>query len=459
MGVIKNALRAFLITPIPIAGTIGAHMRAVDIIIKKRDHAELSREEIEFFVQGFTRGEISDYQVSAWAMAVLLNGMSDRETTDLTMAMVHSGETLDLSGVVPVAVDKHSTGGVGDKTTLVAEPIVAGCGLAVGKMSGRGLGFSGGTLDKMESIPGYRVNLSRDEFLQQLRTLGLVLTGQSGDLAPADGKLYALRDVTGTVQSIALIASSVMSKKIAAGAQAIVLDVKVGVGAFMENLEDARKLSRLMVAIGKLSGRQVVALLSDMNQPLGNAVGNALEVKEAIATLHGQGPADFSEHCLTVASHLLVLGKKAASLEEARAMAEASLAEGRAWQAFRQLVIAQGGDVSYVDQPEKLPMSTLVETVTAARSGYLLGIHAREVGETAVELGAGRARKGDAIDYAVGMVIHHKVGDFVAAGEPLFTVYANQPEKLEAAKERLLAAHQWSEVPCQPLPLFYGVIQ
>jgi pyrimidine-nucleoside phosphorylase len=238
-----------------------------------------------------------------------------------------------------------------------------------------------------------------------------------------------------------------------------VLDVKVGVGAFMENLEDARKLSRLMVAIGQLSGRQVVALLSDMNQPLGNAVGNALEVKEAIATLHGQGPADFSEHCLTVASHLLVLGKKAASLGEARAMAEASLAEGRAWQAFRQLVIAQGGDVSYVDQPEKLPAAPLVETVTASRAGYLIGIHAREVGETAVELGAGRARKGDAIDYAVGMVIHHKVGDFVAAGEPLFTVYANQREKLEAAKERLLAAHQWSEVSCQPLPLFYGVIQ
>jgi len=434
-------------------------MRAVDIIIKKREHGELSQAEIEFFVQGFTKGEIADYQVSAWAMAVLLNGMSERETTDLTLAMVHSGETIDLSGVVPIAVDKHSTGGVGDKTTLVAEPIVAGCGLAVGKMSGRGLGFSGGTLDKLESIPGYRTNLSREEFLQQLKTIGLVLTGQSGDLAPADGKLYGLRDVTGTVQSIPLIASSVMSKKIAAGAQAIVLDVKVGVGAFMETLPDARKLSKLMVAIGKLSGRRVVALLADMNQPLGCAVGNALEVKEAIDTLHGHGPADFSEHCLTIASHLLLLGRKAETLGAARGMAEESLAKGKAWKAFRQLVIAQGGDVSYIDQPEKLPVATFIETVRAEREGYLLGIHAREVGETSVELGAGRAKKSDAIDHAVGILVHHKVGDFVAAGQPLFTLHANHRTRLEAARVRLLAAHQWSDEPCPALPLFYEVIQ
>jgi pyrimidine-nucleoside phosphorylase len=326
-------------------------------------------------------------------------------------------------------------------------------------MSGRGLGFSGGTLDKMESIPGYRTNLSREEFLHQLKTLGLVLTGQTGDLAPADGKLYGLRDVTGTVQSIPLIASSVMSKKIAAGAQAIVLDVKVGVGAFMENLEDARQLSKLMVAIGRLSGRKVIALLSDMNQPLGNAVGNALEVKEAIATLHGAGPADFREHCLTVASHLLVLGHKAAALDEARRMAEESLAQGRAWNAFHQLVAAQGGDVRYVDQPDLLPKASLIETVQADREGYLLGIHAREVGETSVELGAGRSKKTDPIDYAVGIEVHHKVGDFVRRGEALFTVHANRQDGLEAAKIRLLAAHQWSEQPCQPLPLFYGVIQ
>ena len=434
-------------------------MRAVDIIIKKRDRGELSQEEINFFVQGFTQGEISDYQVSAWAMAVLLNGMSDRETTDLTMAMVHSGEMLDLSGVVPIAVDKHSTGGVGDKTTLVVEPVVASCGLAVGKMSGRGLGFSGGTLDKMESIPGFRTNLTREEFLAQLKSLGLVLTGQTSDLAPADGKLYALRDVTGTVQSIPLIASSVMSKKIAAGAQAIVLDVKVGLGAFMQTLSEARHLARLMVAIGSLSGRQVVALLSDMNQPLGNAIGNALEVTEAVNTLHGKGPDDFTEHCLTVASQMLVLGKKAEGIESARLMAESALASGQAWQAFRDLVIAQGGDVNYVDHLELLPTAPLIETVAAPLAGHICAINAREIGETAVELGAGRARKTDLIDHAVGIVVHRKVGDFVPAGEALFTIYANRQDRLESAKTRILAAYQWSDVACPPLPLFYDVIK
>ncbi len=433
-------------------------MRAVDIIIKKRDHEELTAEEIQFFIQGITSGEIRDYQASAWAMAVLLNGMSERETTDLTLAMANSGETLDLSSVVEIAVDKHSTGGVGDKTTLVVEPLVAACGLPVGKMSGRGLGFSGGTLDKMESIPGYRTDLSREEFLEQLAKVGLVLTGQSGDLAPADGKLYALRDVTGTVPSIPLIASSIMSKKIAAGAQAIVLDVKVGVGAFMETLEDARVLAKLMVAIGALSGRRTVALLSDMNQPLGHAVGNALEVKEAIDTLHGDGPEDFREHCLVAAAHLLVLGKKAVDLEAARTMAEAALKDGRAWEMFRTLVKAQGGDVRFVDEPERLPAAKLVEVVAAVGSGYLKVIDAREVGETSVELGAGRARKEDAIDHGVGIVIHHKVGDFVQKGEPLFTIHANDAKKLMQARERLLKAHELSEGACEPLPLFYQVI-
>lgn len=434
-------------------------MRAVDIIIKKRDRAELTGDEIDFFIDGLTHGSIPDYQASAWAMAVLLNGMTERETTDLTLAMAHSGETLDLTGVVPVAVDKHSTGGVGDKTTLVVEPIVASCGLPVGKMSGRGLGFSGGTLDKMESVPGYRTNLTREEFLHQLKQIGLVLTGQSGDLAPADGKLYALRDVTGTVPSIPLIASSIMSKKIAAGAQAIVLDVKVGVGAFMETLEDARRLAALMVAIGRLSGRKTVALLSDMNQPLGEAVGNALEVREAIDTLHGSGPADFREHCLIVASHMLNLGQKAPNLQFARQMAEEALESGQAWTLFRQLVHAQGGDLAYVDDPERLPRAALVETVSAARAGYLSGINAREVGETSVELGAGRARKEDLIEHSVGIVIHHKVGDRVEKGQPLFTIHANDPAKLKKARARLLAAHQWSDSPCDPLPLFYGVIE
>jgi pyrimidine-nucleoside phosphorylase len=437
----------------------GNLMKAVDIIIKKRDRKALSREEIEFFVQGFTRGEIPDYQVAAWAMAVMLNGMTEQETTDLTLAMAHSGEVLDLSEVVPIAVDKHSTGGVGDKTTLVVEPLVAACGLPVGKMSGRGLGFSGGTLDKIESIRGFRTDLSKEEFIHHLRTYRLVLTGQTGDLAPADGKLYALRDVTGTVPSIPLIASSIMSKKIAGGAQAIVLDVKVGVGAFMETLEDARQLAKLMVAIARLSGRKAVAVLSDMNQPLGYAVGNALELREAIDTLHGNGPEDFFEHCMEIASHMLVIGGKVQDLREGRDLAEEALREGRAWQQFRTLVQAQGGDVSMVDHPEKLPVAPFIEEVYAGQEGYLSAVNAREVGETSVDLGAGRTKKGDPIDHAVGIVVHHKVGDFIRRGDLLFTIHANDPTKIVKAKERLMAALSWSTAPVQPLPLFYGVIQ
>ena len=430
-------------------------MRAVDIIIKKRDRGELTREEIRFFADGIAAGSIPDYQVSAWAMAVLLNGMTPRETTDLTLAMAQSGEVLDLSGVVKIAVDKHSTGGVGDKTSLVVLPAVAACGLSVGKMSGRGLGFSGGTLDKMESIPGYRVNLSTEEFERQLKEIGLVLCGQSKDLAPADGKLYALRDVTGTVQSIPLIASSVMSKKIAGGAQAIVLDVKVGNGAFMNNLKDARMLADLMVKIGELAGRKVVALLSDMNQPLGCAVGNALEVREAIDTLRGGGPDDFREHCLRVAAHMLVLGEVAADEQAGRALAEQSLADGSARAKFRQLVGAQGGDVSYVDDPAKLPRAALVRAVDAPRSGSLSQVQARSVGEASVALGAGRAQKGDSVDHAVGFVIHHKVGDRVEKGEPLFTVHASDQKRLDAAIATVLAAHVIVDHPVPPLPLFY----
>lgn len=433
-------------------------MKAVDVIIHKRDCKVLSHDEIVYFVKGIASGEIPDYQVSAWAMAVLLNDMTEQETADLTMAMAHSGDVLDLSEAVPLAVDKHSTGGVGDKTTLVVEPTVAACGLPVGKMSGRGLGFSGGTLDKMESIRGFRTDLSTDEFIEQLRDHGLVLTGQTADLAPTDGKLYALRDVTGTVPSIPLIASSIMSKKIAGGAQAIVLDVKVGNGAFMETLDDARKLARLMVAIARLSGRKAIALLSDMNQPLGFAVGNALEVKEAIATLHGQGPADFYEHCLFVASQLLLIGGKAADLETARGMAENALSSGKAFEYFRMLVRLQGGDVNMVDNPDLLPAAELVETVDALRNGYLAGIHAREVGETAVDLGAGRARKEDQIHPGVGIIVHHKIGDRVERGQPLFTIHASGQAKLDQARARLLAAHTWSDQPVEALPLFYGVI-
>ena len=430
-------------------------MRAVDIISKKRDRKELSKEEIIFFVEGFTRGEIPDYQASAWAMAVLLNGMTARETTDLTLAIARSGDTLDLSDVVDIAIDKHSSGGVGDKTTLVVLPVAAACGLPVGKMSGRGLGFSGGTLDKLESIPGFRVNLTTEEFKKQLGEIGMVLSGQSADLAPADGKLYALRDVTGTVPSTPLIASSIMSKKIAAGAQAIVLDVKLGLGAFMPTVEAARELGARMVAIGELAGRKTIALLSDMNQPLGHAVGNALEVVEAIDALHGGGPADFREHCLHVSAQMLVLGERAENLEVARDMAEKVIADGRAFAKFRELVIAQGGDVSYVGHPEKLPKAKWIETVNAPRSGNLAQIHARLVGEAAVALGAGRATKKDLIDHAVGFVIHHKVGDSLQAGEPLFTIHANDEKLLAQAREDVLKAHLFSDEPVSALPLFY----
>lgn len=434
-------------------------MRAVDIIAKKRDRLELSDEEINFFIQAYAEGEVPDYQAAAWAMAVLLNGMSSRETKDLTMAMVNSGDKIDLTGVVPIAVDKHSTGGVGDKTTLVVEPTVAACGLPVGKLSGRGLGYSGGTLDKMESIPGYRTNLSKAEFLNQLASVGLVLTGQTGDLAPADGKLYALRDVTATVPSIPLIASSVMSKKIAAGAQCIVLDVKIGEGTFIKTEQEARELSKLMVSIAQLANRKVVALLSDMNQPLGQAVGNALEVKEAIDTLHGEGPRDFRDHCLEVAGHMLALGGLAGDEDEGRELSLNAIQDGRAWEKFRLLVKTQGGKVAYIDQPQLLPSAALVETVHAPSSGYLSQVHARIIGETAVFLGAGRARKEDPIDHAVGIVIHHKVGDYINAGQPLFTMHVNNREYLDEARQALLKAHRWSQEPVDPLPLFYGVVR
>jgi pyrimidine-nucleoside phosphorylase len=430
-------------------------MRAVDIIIKKRDKQELTLAEIEFFIKSFISGEVADYQASALLMAIVLNGMTPRETTDLTLAMANSGHMLDLSDVVDWAVDKHSSGGVGDKTSLAVLPIVAACGLPVGKMSGRGLGFSGGTLDKLESIPGYRVDLTTEEFKHQLKEKGIVLTGQSLDLAPADGKLYALRDVTGTVQSIPLIASSIMCKKLAAGAQAILLDVKTGLGAFMETLGEARELANLMVDIGQMAGRDVTALLSDMNQPLGNAVGNSLEVIEAIKTLQDNGPQDFLEHCIHVSAHMLVLGKRARDVTEGRAMVEKSIADGSAFEKFRVLVQAQGGDVSYVEDTSKFPRAAYVEVVESVQNGYISQIHARSVGEAAVLLGAGRARKGDPIDHAVGFLIHHKVGDQVEKGEALFTVHANDEEKLSEARERVLSAHTFSEEPVERLPLFY----
>ncbi len=430
-------------------------MHMVEIIEKKRDGKALSTEEIKFFVQGYTQGTIPDYQVAALLMAIVLRGMDDRETRDLTMAMARSGEMLDLSEIAPIVVDKHSTGGVGDKVSLVVAPAVAACGLPVGKMSGRGLGFSGGTLDKLESIPGYRTDLTVEEFKAQLRRIGIVLTGQSANLAPADGKLYALRDVTGTVPSIPLIVSSIMSKKIAAGADAIVLDVKMGSGAFMKTLEDAARLAEGMVRIGREVGRKVTALISDMNQPLGFAVGNALEVKEAIETLHGGGPEDFREHCLTVAGEMLFLGEKAADESEGRRMIEAVIADGRAWEKFRQLVEAQGGDVAYIEEPERLPTARLIETVEAEAKGYLAHVQADEIGMAVVALGGGREKKGDPIDHAVGVVMHVKVGEAVEPGKPLFTVHANDAAKLAEAKRRILAAMTFREEPTPALPLFY----
>lgn len=434
-------------------------MRAVNVIEKKRDGEALTREEIEFFVQGFSRGDIPDYQASAWAMAVLIQGMTPRETADLTLAMAASGDQIDLSEVVDLAVDKHSTGGVGDKTTLVVEPVVSACGVPVGKMSGRGLSFTGGTLDKMESVPGYRVDLSTEEFIQQLQSVGLVLSGQTGDLAPADGKLYALRDVTGTVPSIPLIASSIMSKKIAGGAQAIVLDVKVGSGAFMETPEEAEELAEAMVEIGDHAGRQTVAVISDMNQPLGRAVGNSLEVIEAIETLRGGGPEDFREHALVIASHMLILAGAADDLGSAKSRAQEALETGAAFEKFKQLVAAQDGDVDAVEDPGRLPKAQVQQVVEAPDGGYLRQIDAKEVGLTVVELGGGREKKGEPIDHSVGVLVYTNVGDRIEAGEPLFEVHASESGMAQRAGQRLMDAVEIVSEPVEPLPLFYGTYQ
>ena len=433
-------------------------MRAVDIIIKKRDKQELTEEEITFFINGYTSGTIPDYQASALAMAILLNGMTAEETKHLTLAMAHSGDILDLSDVVPVAVDKHSTGGVGDKTTLVVAPAVAACGLPVGKMSGRGLGFSGGTLDKLESIPGYRVDLTTDEFVKQLKEIGIVITGQSVDLAPADGKLYALRDVTGTVQSIPLIASSIMSKKIAAGAQAIVLDVKVGSGAFMKNLSDAVELGSMMVEIAKLAQRKAIAVLSDMNQPLGLAVGNSLELIEAIDTLNGKGPEDFRKHCIEISSYMMMLGNAAKTKDEATAKIISVLENGEAMEKFLQLVHAQGGDTRYIENPELFPKASIIEIVKASQEGFIESLDARKIGEAAVVLGAGREKKGDSIDHAVGIVIKNKVGEFVHKGDMLFEIHAENEKRLNDAKRMVLDAYTFSTERVEPLPKIYQVL-
>ena len=433
-------------------------MRAVDIIERKRDGMTLSAEQIDFFIQGFSQGQIPDYQAAAWLMAIVLKGMDRQETIDLTMAVVRSGEQLDLRDVAPFVADKHSTGGVGDKTTLVVAPLAAAAGVPIAKISGRGLGFTGGTLDKLESIPGFRVDLTIDEFQRQLETIGLVVTGQSPQLAPADGKLYALRDVTATVDSLPLIASSIMSKKIAAGANGIVLDVKVGHGAFMETEEEALELANLMVDIGHGVGRKVRSVISDMNQPLGCTVGNALELKEALDTLHGKGPADLRQHCTTMASQMLLLSGEVRDEAEAKSHLEQLLDGGLALEKFRAWISAQGGDLDYVDEPSKLPAARFCKEVTAPRTAYVASLDAREVGLTAVLLGGGRAKKGDMVDPAVGIVLQAKIGDRVQEGQPLLTIHANDGAKLSGASQRLLAAYGFSDEPVAPPRLIHRIV-
>jgi len=436
-------------------------MQMDELIEKKRDGHAMTESEIRFFIGGYTAGDIPDYQMAALLMAIYFRGMNRAETVNLTMAMAQSGDMLDLSDICDYALDKHSSGGVGDKTSLVVLPLVASFGLPIAKMSGRGLGATGGTVDKLESISGFNVNLSEAEFRRVAREAGIVIAGQSKSLAPADGKIYALRDVTGTVASRPLIASSIMSKKLAAGASGIVLDVKLGRGAFMKTLEEARALATVMVQIGVDAGRDMVALLSDVNQPLGVAVGNALEVAEAVRTLRGEGPADFHQHCVEVAAHMLRLaggGERWSELAEARAEADRVLKAGVAYEDLRRMVEAQGGDVSQIDDPRKLPQAKLRYNLHARASGYLAAILADQIAWATLTLGAGRRAKDDEIDHAVGIEVHCNVGDSLTAGDLLMTIHANDETTLKAAVDELGDAVEYSQSPVEPLPLFHGVV-
>ncbi|NMH73996.1 pyrimidine-nucleoside phosphorylase [Bacillus sp. RO2] len=432
-------------------------MRMVDLIQKKRDGKELTTEEIQFIVTGFTDGSIPDYQMSAFSMAIFFQGMSDQERADLTMAMVHSGDTIDLSAIEGIKVDKHSTGGVGDTTTLVLAPLVAAVGVPVAKMSGRGLGHTGGTIDKLESVPGFHVEIDNQEFIDYVNKNKVAVIGQSGNLTPADKKLYALRDVTATVNSIPLIASSIMSKKIAAGADAIVLDVKTGAGAFMKDLDEAKKLAKAMVDIGNNVGRRTMAVISDMSQPLGFAIGNALEIKEAIDTLRGEGPKDLEELCLELGSYMVLLAEKASTLEEARGMLEEVIRSGAAIETLKTFLEAQGGDASVVDNPEKLPQAKHVVELEAKEAGVVSEIVADSVGTAAMLLGAGRATKDSEIDLAVGIVLRKKIGDKVEAGESLATIHSNQ-EDLTKVKEALYESIKVVSGDAKVPPLVYDTI-
>jgi len=430
-----------------------------DIIMKKRNGKELSKEEIEFFVEGYTKGDIPDYQVSALMMAIYFRKMTKEETLSLTMAMAHSGDMLDLSPIKGIKVDKHSTGGVGDKTSLALAPMVAACGVPVAKMSGRGLGHTGGTIDKLESFPGFSTALSRKQFLDNVNRIGIAIMGQTADLAPADKKLYALRDVTATVDNMSLIASSIMSKKLAAGADAIVLDVKTGSGAFMKSLEDSFSLAEEMVRIGKGAGRYTAAIVSDMDQPLGLAVGNALEVREAIDTLNGHGPKDFVELCLTLGSRMLIAGGICSEEEEAKNRLKEVIADGSALRKLAEFVEAQGGDAKAVYDPKLLPKASIVEPIPALSDGYVSHIECDEIGICSLILGGGRETKESQIDLSVGLVLEKKVGDYVKAGEPLAYIHANDQEKAKVAAKRFLAAYTFTDQPPKKEPFIKGIIE
>ncbi len=433
-------------------------MRTVDLIQRKRDGAELAPEEIEFLVDGYTSGEIPDYQMSAFLMAVFYSGMTDREVSRLTECMLRSGETADLSAIPGVKVDKHSTGGVGDKTSLVVAPLAAAAGVVVPMMSGRALGHTGGTLDKLESIPGFRTDLTSEEFQHQLAELGLCFIGQTDQFAPADRKLYALRDVTGTVESVPLIASSIMSKKLAEGVDALVLDVKVGTGAFMKKQVDARRLAQTMVGIGRRVDKKVQALITDMNQPLGYAVGNALEVMEASQTLQNAGPADLTKLCLELAARMIFLGKKAATLEEARLTAEKHLVDGSAYKKLKDAVTAQGGNPQALDNFALLPNATGAREIVSPRAGFVSAIDAEDIGIASNMIGAGRDTKEDAIDPAVGIILEVKAGEKVEAGSILCRLYYTKEDRVEEAAEKVEDAFHISSQRAEERELILEVV-
>jgi pyrimidine-nucleoside phosphorylase len=433
-------------------------MRMYDLIMKKRNGGALSNEEIEYMIKGYTNGDIPDYQMSAMTMAIYFQGMDEAETLALTMAMANSGDMLDLSSIKGIKVDKHSTGGVGDKTSLALTPMVAALGVPVAKMSGRGLGHTGGTIDKLESFAGFSTSISEKKFIDNVNRIGISIMGQTADLAPADKKLYALRDVTATVDNMSLIASSIMSKKLAAGADAIVLDVKTGSGAFMKTQEDAFALAREMVKIGNGAGRKTIAVVSNMDEPLGYAVGNALEVKEAIDTLKGNGPEDFTELCLTLGSYMLMAGGKASDFEQGVSMLKDVVKSGRALEKLAEFVEAQGGDKDMVYHPERLPRAEIIREIKSPAEGYIQRIVCDEIGICSLILGGGRETKESSIDLSVGLVLHKKVGDFVKKGESLATLHANSEKKADDAEARFIKAYTIGSTPTEKKPIIKGIV-